>query len=112
MSAYDSSSNSNGTPPNKKDQLLNGLPLTLALCGTIWVAPALYGFTAPLAQHEILDTYGESFLEAGLVAHAVASAAVSYSGLRLAIWIATTSLSIGRWVVLLPFQPPKKARTR
>jgi hypothetical protein len=93
MSVYNTPT-SQTPPPNKKDQLLNGLSLTLALYGTIWVAPAFYGFTAPLAQHMILDTYGESFLEVGLVAHGVASAAASYFALRLAIWTAFTSLTM------------------
>jgi len=94
MSAYQNNPYLQGQQPNTKDALLKGLATSTALYLTLWVAPALYGWTLPFAEKMIVDTYGYDFLTIGKFAHGLASAAVSYFTLRLVMWSAITLITM------------------
>lgn len=83
-----------GQKPSTKDALLGGLATSTALYLTLWVAPAIYGWTLPLAEQMIIDTYGYEFLTIGKLLHGLASAAVSYFTLRLVMWTAITVIAM------------------
>lgn len=95
MSAYDQKSPYHPNPtPTKKDQLLNGLSFSVAMYLTLWVWPAMYGFTITFAEEHIIENFGYSFLTIGKIVHGIVVAAVTYFGLRLAMWTAISMLTV------------------
>jgi hypothetical protein len=95
MSAYNQPSPYHqGHKPTKKDELLNGLSVSVALYLTLWAWPAFYGFTVTYAETHIIENFGYEFLFVGKIAHGLAVGAVTYFGLRLAMWTALSMLTV------------------